>query len=172
MREYLESTVLQGLVVECARAGKPLGAICPGVLLAARSRDPATGRSVLHGRRTTALTWQLERTAWSIARRTRFWDPDYYRTYIEEPDQPEGFMSVQQEVTRSLARPEDFLDVDPGAADYGRKTSGRARDSDDDSSPAWVVRDGIYVSARWPGDVHTFARTYADVLSETPQTGR
>jgi putative intracellular protease/amidase len=166
MREYLESRVLQGLVVECSRANKPLGAICHGVLLAARSRDPATGRSVLYGRRTTALTWQLERTAWSIARRTRFWDPDYYRTYKEEPDQPEGYMSVQQEVTRALARPEDFLDVDPAATDYRLKTSGRIRDSDRDSRPAWVVRHGSYVSARWPGDVHTFARTFSDVLAE------
>jgi putative intracellular protease/amidase len=174
MREYLESTVLQGLVVECSRAGKPLGAICHGVLLAARSRDPATGRSVLYGRRTTALTWQLERTAWSIARRTRFWDPDYYRTYSEEAAQPEGYMSVQQEVTRALARPEDFVDVDPAAAYYRHKTSGRARDSDVDSRPAWVVRDGPYVSARWPGDVHTFARTYAEVLgarASATQTG-
>ncbi|HEY2059337.1 MAG TPA: type 1 glutamine amidotransferase domain-containing protein, partial [Amycolatopsis sp.] len=60
MREYLESPVLQGLVVDAFRRGLPVGAICHGVLLAARSVDPATGRSVLHGRRTTALTWQLE----------------------------------------------------------------------------------------------------------------
>jgi hypothetical protein len=36
----------------------------------------------------------------------------------------------------------------------------------DDDRPAWVVRDGSYVSARWPGDVHTFARTFAAVLDE------
>jgi hypothetical protein len=29
---------------------------------------------------------------------------------------------------------------------------------------AWVVRDGNYISARWPGDVHTFARTFAELL--------
>ena len=73
-----------------SRRSKPVGAICHGVLAAARSIDPTSGRSVLHGRRTTALTWQLERTAWMIARRTRFWDPDYYRTYIEQPGQPPG----------------------------------------------------------------------------------
>jgi hypothetical protein len=28
------------------------------------------------------------------------------------------------------------------------------------------VRDGNYVSARWPGDVHTFAKTFVDVLAE------
>jgi putative intracellular protease/amidase len=26
------------------------------------------------------------------------------------------------------------------------------------------VRDGSYVSARWPGDAYTFARTFVDVL--------
>jgi len=69
-------------------------------------------------------------------------------------------------VTRALARPEDFLDVPPGAPDYRRKTSGRARDSADDPRPAWVVRDGNYVSARWPGDVHTFAHTFAQMFND------
>jgi putative intracellular protease/amidase len=166
MRQYLESALLSALVVDFFAAGKPVGAVCHGVLLAARSVDPATGRSVLHGRRTTALTWQLERAAWRIGRRTRFWDPTYYRTYMEEPGQVAGYMSVQQEVTRALARPQDFLDVPPDAPDYRRKTSGRARDSADDARPAWVVRDGNYVSARWPGDVHTFARTFAQVFND------
>jgi putative intracellular protease/amidase len=170
MREYLESPVVQEVVVDFFRAGRPVAAVCHGVLAAARSIDPATGRSVLYCRRTTALTWQLERSAWSVARRSRFWDPDYYRTYREEPGQPEGYMSVQQEVTRALARPEDFLDVDPDAPDHDRKTSGRVRDTMIDSSPAWVVRDGTYVSARWPGDIHTFATTFAGVLSEWAAT--
>ena len=41
------------------------------------------------------------------------------------------------------------------------------RRSHRDSRPAFVVRDGNYVSARWPGDVHTFARTFAEVLEGT-----
>jgi putative intracellular protease/amidase len=166
MRPYLESALLQQLVVEFFAAGQPVAAVCHGVLAVARSIDPATGRSVLHGRRTTALTWPLEKTAWNIARRTRFWDPGYYRTYPEEPGQPEGYMSVQQEVTRALADPADFLGVPAVAPDFRRKTSGRARDSMTDAGPAWVVRDGRYVSARWPGDVHTFAQTFAEVLDE------
>jgi putative intracellular protease/amidase len=166
MRAYLESALIQQLVVDFFAAGKPVGAVCHGVLVAVRSIDPATGRSVLHGRRTTALTWQLERTAWMIGRRARFWDPSYYRTYEEEPGQPAGYMSVQQEVTRALADPGDFLDVPVDAPDYRRKTSGRVRDTADDDRPAWVVRDGTYVSARWPGDVHTFAKTFAAVLDE------
>jgi hypothetical protein len=73
-------------------------------------------------------------------------------------------MSVQQDVTRALRSPADFLDVPRDAPDYRRKTSGLARDSDDDQTPAFVVRDGAYVSARWPGDAHLFAREFAALL--------
>ena len=166
MRDYLESPEVQQMAVGSFRQGRPVGAICHGVLVAARATDPATGRSVLHGRRTTALTWQLERRAWELASRTRFWDPDYYRTYVEEPGQPGGYMSVQQEVTRALADPADFEDVPPDAPDHRRKTSGRSRDTLTDARPAWVVRDGAYVSARWPGDAHTFASVLAEVGAE------
>jgi putative intracellular protease/amidase len=166
MRPYLESPEVQQMAVDAFRARKPVGAICHGVLVAARAIDPVTARSVLHGRRTTALTWALERKAWGVARWTRFWDSSYYRTYVEEPGQRWGYMSVQQEVTRALADPTDFEDVERGAHEWRRKTSGRARDTLDDARPAWVVRDGTYVSARWPGDVHTFARTFVDVLAE------
>jgi putative intracellular protease/amidase len=164
MRQYLESSILQEIVVGAFAAGKPVAAICHGVLLAARSIDPATGRSVLYGRQTTALTWSLERRAWHVARFTRFWDPNYYRTYTEEPGQPAGTMSVQQEVTRALRSPADFSDVVPGTPDAALKSSGRARDTMDDERPAYVVEDGTYISARWPGDVHTFAKRLSAVL--------
>jgi putative intracellular protease/amidase len=164
MRAYLESTVLQQLVVGAFSDGKPVGAICHGVLLAARSVDPGTGRSVLYGRRTTALTWSLEQRAWRVARVTRFWDPNYYRTYTEHPGDPAGYWSVQQEVTRALERTDDFCDVPTDAPDAALKTSGRARDTDTDERPAFVVEDGDYVSARWPGDAHTFARRFASRL--------
>jgi hypothetical protein len=133
------------------------------VVLAARSLG-TDGHSVLHGRRTTGLTWSLEKSAWSLTRVTRFWDPDYYRTYPDGDGRPAGYMSVQQEVTRVLADPADFLDVPKEAHDHWRKTSGVVRDSDADDTPAFVVRDGNYVSARWPGDVHRFAREFASLL--------
>lgn len=76
MREYLESPVLQGFVADFFDSGKPVGAICHGVLLAARSISKKTGKSVLHGRKTTALTWKLEKSAWMLTRfLARFWDP-------------------------------------------------------------------------------------------------
>ena len=166
MRAYLESRVLQSAVVRFFAAAKPVGAICHGVLLAARSIDPHTGRSVLFGRRTTALTWPLERSAWSLARIVRFWDPAYYRTYPDGAGQAPGYMSVQQEVTRMLARPADFEDVPKSDPHFRRKTSGLARDTPTDESPAFIVRDGLYVSARWPGDVHRFATEFAAVLGQ------
>jgi putative intracellular protease/amidase len=163
MRDYLESTVLQRLVVAFFDVGKPVGAICHGVLLAARScRDDGT--SVLHGRRTASLTWAQERAASALAHIGRRWDRDYYRTYVEEPGQPEGYMSVEAEVTRALASSQDYVDVPRDAPDFRRKTSGLARDSASDARPAWVVRDGKYVSARWPGDAHTFAARFAELL--------
>jgi putative intracellular protease/amidase len=165
MREYLESPILQRVVAGFFDAGKPVAAICHGVVLAARSISARSGRSVLHGRRTTALTWRLERVAWRLSRYAgRWWDRDYYRTYCEQPGEPAGFRSVQAEVTRALARPEDFLDVPADAPDHFRQTSGLFRDTPTDARPAFVVRDGNYVSARWPGDVHTFAATFATVL--------
>jgi putative intracellular protease/amidase len=166
MREYLESEILQKVVSEFFAAGLPVAAICHGVLLAARSRAVDGQHSVLLGRRTTALTWALERKGWTAGRIFRFWDPNYYRTYDDGPGKPAGYMSVQQEVTRALARPEDFLDVPTDAPDYRRKTGGMVRDTWDDDRAAFVVRDGNYVSARWPGDAHTFARRFAEVLAE------
>src|ERR1700723_3383437 len=87
-------------------------------------RSARTDRSVLYGYKTTALTWALENSAWKVARITRFWDPNYYRTYLEQAGDPDGYMSVQQEVTRALANPADFLDVPETDPDYRRKASG------------------------------------------------
>ena len=167
MREYLESEILQKLVSEFFAAGLPVAAICHGVLLAARSRTADGRHSVLFGRRTTALTWALERKGWTAGRIFRFWDPNYYRTYDDGPGKPTGYMSVQQEVTRALARPEDFLGracrrsrllvARPAAWCATRGTT---------TAPPSSCATADYVSARWPGDAHTFARRVAEVLAE------
>jgi putative intracellular protease/amidase len=167
MKDYLESRELQSVVADFFDANKPVAAVCHGVVLAARSLSKKTGQSVLCGRKTTALTWRLENSGWLLTKfLARFWDPDYFRTYVENAGEPAGYRSVQQEVTRALAAPEDFLDVPEDAPHYFLKAGGIVRDSLKDARPAWVVRDGRYVSARWPGDVHTFARIFADVLKE------
>jgi hypothetical protein len=92
--------------------------------------------------------------------------PGYDRTYREQAGQPTGYRSVQQEVTRSLARDADFVDVDPGQPDAPLKLDGLHRDGPDDDRPAFVVVDGTYLSARWPGDAHAFARRFAQLLDE------
>jgi putative intracellular protease/amidase len=168
MRGYIDSDVLQRLVVEAFRRGMLVAAICHGVLLAARSVDASTGHSVLYGRKTTALTWDFERRAWRLTRITRFWDPDYYRTYSEHAADPAGYMSVQAEVTRALENPDDFRDVPKDSPHRRKQTSGMARDTASDSRPAFVVDDGTYISARWPGDTHTFASAISARLREKP----
>jgi putative intracellular protease/amidase len=165
MRSYIDSDTLHRLVVEAFSRGVIVGAICHGVLLAARSVDPGTGRSVLYGRKTTALTWAMESLAWRLTRITRFWDPSYYRTYTEEPGQPGGYMSVQSEVTRALKDPADFRDVTRTTPHRWLKNSGMQRDTATDLRPAFVVDDGDYVSARWPGDTHTFAAVLSEKLT-------
>jgi len=172
MRPYLESHSLQAFVADffeshdTAGQPKPVAAICHGVLLAARSLSPKTGKSVLYGRKTTALTWKLERSAWQLTRfLARFWDATYYRTYTEDQGEPVGYWSVEMEVKRALAHDADFCDVPPGTEHHARKTSGMVRDRLDDARAAWVVRDSHYLSARWPGDVHTFAKAYVAMLN-------
>jgi protease I len=143
MKVYLESTQLQALVVAQFAAHKPVAAICHGVLLAARSRR-ADGLSVLHGRRTTGLTKQLEMTAWLM---TAAWLGSYYRTYPTP---------LQTEVEAALARRQDF-DVGPPAL---------LRDTPEHLGRGFALRDGNYLSARWPGDAHAFALALAQMLDE------
>ena len=143
MRQYLGAAPLHAQVAAFFATGRPVGAICHGVLVAARSIDPATGRSVLHDRRTTCLTKVQERvaywlTAWKLGR--------YYRTYPAY---------VEDEVRAALR--------DPGLFERGPISLLR-RDTETDRSPAFVVTDGSYVSARWPGDAYAFARSFEALL--------
>jgi putative intracellular protease/amidase len=73
-------------------------------------------------------------------------------------------MGVQQEVSRSLQSVDDFIDVPVDDPHYKLKTSGTTRDSLNDGRAAWVVADGNYISARWPGDAHTLALTFLEKL--------
>ena len=66
-----------------------------------------------------------------------------------------------------LASPADYRDVPADDPHRATKTSGRKRDSLRDETPSFVVRDGNYVSARWPGDVHAFAKTLAQVIADS-----
>ena len=66
VRQYLESGVLRGKVVQFWRQGKLIGAICHGVLVTARTIDPRTGLSILYGHKVTALPRWLDRAAYLL----------------------------------------------------------------------------------------------------------
>ncbi len=144
MCQYLGSAALQRQIVAFWKTGRPVGAICHGVLPLARAIDTDTGQSVLHGRRTTCLTRPLERTAFLLT----FWKLGrYYRTYPAY---------VEDEVRAALADPTHFV--------RGPKLRA-ARGTRDDDGPAFVVEDGRYVSARWPGDAYLFAKKMIERLA-------
>jgi protease I len=150
MREYLESPLLQSAVATFFERDLPVAAICHGTVLAARSRvaqGDGAGRSVLYGRRTTGLTRQLEMLAWRL---TRHRLGDYYRTYPQ---------TVQDEVAAALRSPLDFRAGPPALL----------RDSDRMQRVGFTVRDGRYLSARWPGDAHRFAHELAGMLAGKPR---
>ncbi|MFF1813997.1 type 1 glutamine amidotransferase domain-containing protein [Streptomyces sp. NPDC058251] len=147
MRQYLGSAVLRERIARFWALERPVGAICHGVLVLARARDAATGRSVLAGRRTTCLPKYMERTAyfttaWRLGR--------YYRTYPAY---------VEDEVRAALADP---------ATQFARgpRTLTRRGTALDDTH-AFVVQDGHYLSARWPGDAYLFGRRYLALLRST-----
>jgi putative intracellular protease/amidase len=144
MRQYLGSTELQQQVARFWALGRPVGAICHGVLVPARTRDPGTGRSVLADRRTTCLPKYMERTAylttaWRLGR--------YYRTYPEY---------VEDEVRSALAEPAEQFERGPRVLTQ--------RGTADDDTYAFVVQDGNFLSARWPGDAYLFARRFIQLL--------
>ena len=152
MRQYLGSPVLREQVARFWVLGRPVGAICHGVLVLARTRDPATGRSVLSDRRTTCLPRYMERlayltTAWRLGR--------YYRTYPAY---------VQDEVQAALDAPDSQFRRGPLTL--------TARGTATDDTPAFTVTDGNYLSARWPGDAYLFARRFCDLMQPTAQATR
>jgi len=148
MREYLESPLLQELVVHFFEASKPVGAICHGTLLAARSTSETTGRSALWGRKTTALTQKQEMVAYYM---TRLYLDDYYRTYN---------IPMEVELRSYLEKDSDYFSG-PGLVIPLR------RDSPEHLERGFTVLDNNYLSARWPGDAHRFASEFVELLQKS-----
>ncbi|MCC6275003.1 MAG: DJ-1/PfpI family protein [Leptospiraceae bacterium] len=142
IKEYLESEKLQSLIVDFIQAGKPLGAICHGVLLLARSRAK-DGKSVLYGKKCTCLLKSQEMAAYNL---TRLWLGTYYRTYPET--------TTQEEVMGYLKSPEDFIEGPRPVF----------RDSEKKLSRGFTVRDGNILTARWPGDAYNYGLEYIKML--------
>jgi putative intracellular protease/amidase len=145
MRQYLASTELQGKVAQFWALDRPVGAICHGVLVLARSMDPATGRSVIAEVRTTCLPKYMERTAYLS---TAWRRGSYYRTYPAY---------VEDEVRAALEHPDTQFDRGPRVLAH--------RGTAEDDSHTFVVEDGRYVSARWPGDAYAFGQRFLDLVA-------
>jgi putative intracellular protease/amidase len=152
MRQYLGSPILREQVARFWALGRPVGAICHGVLVLARTRDTATGRSVLADRQTTCLPKYMERvaylaTAWRLGR--------YYRTYPAY---------VEDEVKAALD--------DPGRQFQRGPVTLTARGTATDDGAAFAVADRNYLSARWPGDAYLFGRRFCDLLRAAAKPAR
>jgi putative intracellular protease/amidase len=134
MKQYLGSPELAAWVARFWASGRPVGAICHGVLVLARA-------GVLSGRRTTCLPKYMERSAYLLT----FWKLGrYYRTYsayVEDEVRATGCEFVRG--PRVLTK----------------------RGTRDDDRAAFVVEDGAYVSARWPGDSYLVAKKLLERLA-------
>lgn len=135
MRAYCESSEMARLAREAFAAAQPVSAICHGVLPLARA-------GVLAGRTTTSLTAIMERTSIVLTSRAL---PGHYRTYPE---------TVEAEARRAVGAEGRYVSgpLVPAYADASAPEAG------------FVVRDGHYLSARWPGDAWTLALRLGELL--------
>lgn len=145
VKEYLESDVLQSVIVAFFNANKHVGAIGHGVVLVARSIDPNTRASVIHEYATTAFLEKQEMYAYNL---TRLWLGDYFLTYPG--------MTVEKEVTHALIQSKYFV----------RGPDTRKRDNYANLNHGFMVRDRNYISARWAGDMYNFSLGYVQMLQE------
>ncbi|MFV1989971.1 MAG: type 1 glutamine amidotransferase domain-containing protein [Acidimicrobiales bacterium] len=145
MKQYLESKLLRGKILEFWHLRRPLGAICHGVIPLARTYDPDIDASILHDLHTTCLPKYMEKTAFYLT----FWRRwRYYRTskrYVEN----EVRGQLRNGVTQFHRGPRELS----------------VRGTADDHTHAYVIEDGRYLSARWPGDAYLFAERFAEMLA-------
>jgi protease I len=141
MKTYLESGEVQRIARRAFDADIAVSAICHGVVALARTRR-ADGNSVLFGRKTTALTQRMERISIALTRQKLGF---HYRTYPQ---------TVESEVRAALASARDFKSgpLIPRFATERHPDRG------------FVVEDGKFLSARWPGDAWTLATRIRDLL--------
>jgi len=143
VKEYLESKTLQKLVIDFFKANKPVAAVCHGVVLAARSIDPDTNKSVIYDYKTTALLKKQELLAFNL---TRLWLKDYYLTYPG--------LTTEDEVRFVLSSPNNFK----------KGPTPLFKDSKKSLRGGFVVKDRNYLSARWPGDVYNLSTEFIKMV--------
>jgi putative intracellular protease/amidase len=125
-----------GKLAAFAALRRPIAAICHGVLLLARARDPASGRSLLHGGARTCLP----KVHGGAGLRPELLEA--------RPLLPHLSAYVEDEVRAALAA--------PGISCAVRSRSARA--AAQRRSRRLRVRGRRLLSARWPGDAYLFAR--------------
>lgn len=145
MKPYLESEILQGKVREFFDFKKPVGAICHGTIVLARTKDLSTNKSVISDYKTTSLLKLQELSAYYL---TRHKLGNYYRTYPQ---------TVQDEVVSALNRSNDFK----------KGNIPILRDSAHHVNRGFIVRDKNYLSARCPGDAYRFSMEFLKMLQES-----
>jgi putative intracellular protease/amidase len=146
MRQLLDAESLRVPVAAFWALGRPVAAICHGVLVLARTRDAATGKSLIADRRTTCLPKSLELLAWAL---TAWKLGRYYRTYAR---------TVEDEVRAALDEPRRQFRAGPPIL--------WPPDAPWVERSAFVVEDGRYLSARWPGDATLFAQRFRAALEQ------
>ena len=137
MREYCGSELLQSKVAKMVERGIPIGAICHGTLLLARSKGE-DGKSVISSRNVTSLPYFMEKAAVTLT--SLKLGSRYYSTY----DIP-----CATEVASLLDSPKQFQ--------RGPLSGAEATLFDDTN--AWVVVDNNIVTARFPGDAYLYIKT-------------
>ncbi len=135
MKSYCESPEVFRLGKEAFAANQPVSAICHGVLPLARA-------GLLKGKRTTALTHVMEEIAVRLTAKAL---PGHYRTYP---------ISVETEVRQRIGKTGKF---ERGGL-FPRYAGSKAPNA------GFVVQDGNYLSARWPGDAWTLAVRLNELL--------
>ena len=143
MRTYLESKILQNVISQFFEENKPVGAICHGVLLVARSINHKTGKSVIYNYKTTSLLRSQELSAYYL---TKIWRKKYYRTYP---------ITVEDEVKSYLIDNKNFM----------KGNSGLTSDSINNTTHSFSVLDNNYLSARWPGDAYLFSLEFLKLIN-------
>lgn len=143
MKTMMESSFAHTICRYFMDNNLPLAAVCHGVLVLCRAKG-ADGLSLLNGRHTTALPASMELSAWAV---TLPWLGNYYRTYPT---------TVEAEVKQSVG--------DSGSFNKGPFLP--LRDSAESHRFGFTVRDGNYLSARWPGDCNKFSAEWVELLQE------
>lgn len=151
MKTLIESGLASQICLHFMQADKPVGAICHGVLALVRCLD-AQGKSVLAGRKVTALPALMELSAWFLTFPAL---GNYYRTYSQNVA-TEVKAAVEQ--TNAQGQQGQYY---PGSLISQVIAQ---RDSKENTKSGFVMRDGNLLTARWPGDCNAFAQQWLALL--------